>query len=109
MKKQRSTSNRRPVTKVASPPPAAIACFKFDLGDTARDVITGLQGVVTARCQYLTGCTQFLVQPPGADKQGQPKGSHWVDEGKLAAVVGKKRVVLQIEDNGGPQHEAPKH
>lgn len=87
----------------------SIAEFKFELGDTARDVITGLQGVVTGRCQYLTGCTQFLVQPPGASKDGQPKGSHWVDEGKLEPVRGKKRVVLNVEANGGPQHEAPKH
>jgi hypothetical protein len=82
--------------------------FKFELGEHAKDVITGLKGVVTGRCQYLTGCTQFLIQPPGA-KAGQPQTSHWVDEGKLEPIKGKKRVVLTIEANGGPQHEAPKH
>lgn len=104
MPKQYHSATRR--RSVAAPTPA----FKFALGDTARDVITGLQGVVTGRCEYLTGCTQYLVQPPGADKQGQPKGSHWVDEGKLDAVAGKKRVVLAPAPNGGPQaNEAPKH
>jgi hypothetical protein len=35
--------------------------FKFDLGVTVKDVIHGFEGVVTGRCQYLTGCTQYLV------------------------------------------------
>ncbi len=90
-------------------PDMHVTSFRFDLGSTARDIITNFEGVVTGRCQYLTGCTQYLLQPRGSAKA--PAGeSRWIDEGKLDLVPGKKPVALNAAPNGGPQaNEAPRH
>jgi hypothetical protein len=57
---------------------------KFTHGLKVRDKITGLEGIVTGYCDYITGCNQYLVQPPVKD--GDYKDSHWIDEGRLDAV-----------------------
>jgi L-rhamnose isomerase len=83
--------------------------FRFELGSTVRDIITSFEGVVTGRCQYLTGCTQYLVQPRGTAKAPAAE-SRWLDEAKLSLVPGKKRVELNATPNGGPQRlEPPRH
>ena len=37
--------------------------FKFDLGETVKDTITGFEGVVTRRTQWLNNCNTYGVQP----------------------------------------------
>lgn len=69
--------------------------MRIELGWTAKDKITGFQGVVTGRAEYLTGCNQLLVVPPlGAD--GSPREPHWYDEQRLDRI-GDDKVTL---DNG---------
>lgn len=81
--------------------------FRFELGATARDVITGFEGVVTGRCDYITGCTQFLLQPRGtAKKPSASDDSRWVDEARLESV-GRGLVRLAPAPNGGPQAKEP--
>lgn len=105
MKKKLSN---RPFTLKVTMPPIAVTSFKFELGVHVRDVVTGFRGVVTGRVQYLTGCSQFLIQPQGL-VGGRAQESFWIDEAKLEAVRGKKRIVLTVADRGGPQaNEAPK-
>lgn len=36
--------------------------FKFNCGDIVKDKITGFNGVVVARIQYLTGCNRYSIQ-----------------------------------------------
>lgn len=36
--------------------------FKFDLGDPVRDKITGFEGVVLCRSEYLTNCNRYGIQ-----------------------------------------------
>lgn len=51
------------------------------LGQKAKDKITGFEGVLIGRASYITGCDQYLVQPPLKDdafREGK-----WVDEGRL--------------------------
>jgi hypothetical protein len=36
--------------------------FKFELGATVRDTVTGFVGVVAGRTQYLFGCNRYGVQ-----------------------------------------------
>ena len=38
--------------------------MKVELGQKVQDSITGFVGRVTGRCEYITGCTQVLIQPP---------------------------------------------
>ncbi len=59
---------------------------KFNLGDEAKDKITGFQGILTGYAEYLTGCNQYVLQPKceaTADKY--PEGQ-WFDEGRIELV-----------------------
>lgn len=58
--------------------------FKISLGAKVRDKITGLEGVVTWRADYLTGCNRYGVQGPVND--GKVPESHGVDEMALEVL-----------------------
>lgn len=62
--------------------------MKLILGVTAKDVVTGFKGIVTAHVEYLTGCTQYLVQPP-VKKDGGYTDNKWFDEDRLEHVAAK--------------------
>lgn len=49
------------------------------LGDKARHVITGFEGIAVATVKYLTGCDQVCLQPQGLDASGQPFKSQYFD------------------------------
>ncbi len=75
-----------------------------------RDRVTGFEGVVVARCEYLTGCVQLDVAP-GVDKDGQMEKTWWIDEQRLEVVstdlVGKIGQTIKAGNArtpGGPQH-----
>ncbi len=40
------------------------------LGDKARAIITGFEGIVIAKVSYLTGCDQVCLQPQGLNEKG---------------------------------------
>lgn len=68
------------------------------LGDKVKDSITGFEGVVVARIEYLNGCIQFEVLPAGL-KDGQPLKAHWIDEQRLTKT--------SKATAGGPGHHPP--
>ena len=68
------------------------------LGRTVEDEITGFTGIALGRCQYLTGCTQVLVQPR-LNKDGVFVEPRWIDEDRLK-VVGDHVVKLSITTYG---------
>lgn len=80
----------------------------IELGKLAKDKVTGFQGIVTGRAQYLTGCTQYVVVPPVAVGGGFQHGE-WFDEGRLE-VVGDGVSVADVAGPtaGGPQRDAPR-
>lgn len=55
-------------------------------GDRVKDKITGFEGIVTARCVYITGCNQLLVQPQSAGGTEMPK-ANWIDEDRCEMVT----------------------
>lgn len=59
--------------------------MKHELGSKAKDVITGFEGVVVARAEYLTGYNQALVQPTHLDN-GKKVDCEWFDEQRLQRV-----------------------
>jgi len=69
--------------------------FKIELHTKATDSLTGFTGTVTARCEYITGCVQYQVQPMAKD--GEFKEPHWFDEDRLTAADKPK------SKRGGPQ------
>ena len=72
--------------------------FKFQNGDRVKDTLTGFTGTITGRCDYMTGCRQYSVNPGKVDKDGKVVGSIWLDEGRLILTGGKKKKI----DNGNP-------
>ena len=74
------------------------------LGMKAKDIITDREGIITAKAEYLTGCTQYAVT-------GKEKDSYdWVDEGRLL-ILDKTPIKLIKKDvsDGGPQQTPNKH
>lgn len=76
-----------------------MATPKYPLGATLRDTITGFQGVVTGRGEYLNGCVRYSLQPPALDNEGQPAKEGWFDEEQLELVRAGAAVAAS---HGGP-------
>lgn len=74
-----------------------------NLGKHGKDVITGFQGTITSEHHYLTGCTQFGIQPK-AKKDGTLGDICYFDEtrveisGKAAKLVVSRE---EVESNTG--------
>lgn len=78
---------------------------RINLGDKARDVVTGFVGTVTGKASYLTGCDQYVLTPPAKD--GELKDAGWFDENRIE-VLAPDTVTLtkaKKDKKGGP---APK-
>lgn len=74
--------------------------YKHELGKKAKDKITGFNGILTARCEFLTGCNRYCIQPTKLQKDGKPIDSIYFDEDQIEIIsdgisskeiTGKKR------------------
>lgn len=69
---------------------------------TVKDRVTGFIGTVTGHADYITGCDQYLVQPPAKD--GKWEEGRWFDHARLdiTQVDGKEFATedLLAEENG---------
>lgn len=74
----------------------------IELGDIARDKITGFTGVVIAKTSWLHGCNRFTLCPRGL-KDGKPIDSHSFDEPQLSVV--SRGEFTQHRETGGPRPE----
>lgn len=64
-------------------------------GVSAKDKITGLKGIITAKAEYITGCNQYLLQPK-VSESGDFKEGKWVDEGRIE--IDWHEPVIEISD-----------
>lgn len=89
--------------------------FKYEMGQEAKDLVTGFKGIIIYRCQHITGCDYYGLQPK-ADKEGKIPESQQFDENRVE-IVGKgikidsgipeeKKKAKDIP--GGPQPNAAK-
>lgn len=69
------------------------------LGQRVKDSITGFDGIVVARAEYLNGCVLLQVEPTKLNKDGSAMKAVWFDEQRL---TDKSRAVA-----GGPQSHPP--
>jgi len=79
------------------------------LGAKVRDRISGFEGIVTGRAEYLWGCVQILVNP-GQVKDSQPVTSTWLDEDRcevIAEQASELRPASADERRGGPVEDQP--
>jgi hypothetical protein len=82
------------------------------LGTKVKDMITGLEGIVIGRTEYLTGCAHIAVQPEKLKDDGTIPDAQWFDETR-AQVIDEKPVQLnppaKKDSTGGPGSNAPLH
>lgn len=78
----------------------------INLGLKAKDKITGFEGILTGRAQYLYGCDQYCIVPPARD--GKVGEVQWFDEGRIE-ITGKgiSPKDVQVQKPGGPQRDCP--
>lgn len=78
--------------------------FKFKMRDRVKDIITGYEGVITVRTEYMNGCIQYCVKKTELDKNGKIQEGEFFDEGELK-VVKKTKAVEPSKRRGGPQRD----
>lgn len=74
------------------------------LGDTAKDAITGFQGVVTARTSWIDANDHLSLQPTTLDNDGQPQKPNGFDATRCD-LVSKLQPPAPAERRGGPMDE----
>ena len=79
--------------------------FRFTLGDKVKDDITGFEGIVTRRTQWLNNCNTYGVQPTQL-KDGTPQSPESFDEPQLKIV--EEKVHKPSQKTGGPSRHVEK-
>lgn len=76
------------------------------LGDKVRDTISGLEGIVTQRTEFLNGCIQYALQPKIKKGTDMPPAWH-IDEEQLEVIEKKKPAKKKKKSApGGPTRKA---
>lgn len=78
--------------------------MKINLGDIAKDTITGFEGTVVCISTWLNGCARLTLQPRKM-RLGKPVESETFDELQLELVA--KGTLVPLRETGGPR-PAPK-
>lgn len=78
--------------------------FKFKLGAQARDTVTGFEGTITGRNEWLNGCKQYCLKAK-VGEDGKIKSGEWIDEQQVEIVKPAKEA--ERPPIGGPQADAP--
>ncbi len=84
-------------------------------GMKVRDVLSGFEGTVVCRAEWLYGCVRITVQPPGLH-EGKPIDWQTFDEPQLeildaigaVACIGSEHAQAQPAPTGGPSREGPR-
>lgn len=67
------------------------------LGKEATDIITGFTGVITSEHKYLTGCTQYGLQPKVSEKGILPK-TEFFDENRIRLTAINPAIIQHIDN-----------
>jgi hypothetical protein len=79
----------------------------IDVGDLARDRVSGFEGIVTGRSVFLNGCARILITPRGLNDKGEPKEAHWFDDLQCERVQTNAYSLGPDRKTGGPQNDPP--
>lgn len=85
--------------------------MRYELGARVRDLVTGVEGLVVGRAEWITGCDTYMVQPrTGDDGRTRPEAI-WVDEPRLQCLAEETEEGKRIKDAiglpGGEFHPEP--
>lgn len=78
------------------------------LGDKVRDTVTGLEGIVMCRAEWLYDCVRIIVQPQTLH-DGRPVENVQFDEGQLEVVSSGEIKPFEKKDKktGGDRSATP--
>lgn len=54
-------------------------------GNRVRDIVTGFEGIVTARVEFINGIVNYLVSPPVAE-DGDMREDMWVSACRIEYI-----------------------
>jgi len=82
--------------------------WKFRQGIRVKDQVSGFEGTITARVEYLNGCRQYCVEPK-LDKEGKVQDHKYIDEGQLESIPKKPKKASRkdVEPPGGQMPNEP--
>jgi len=77
------------------------------LGQKAKDKVTGFEGIIVGKAEYLFGCNQFGLAPEAKD--GKINGTSWFDEGRIE-VLGRGILPEEVTTKkpGGVNRDCPR-
>ena len=72
-----------------------------NLGKEAKDKITGFEGIIIGKINYLFGCAQYGIAPR-VKEDGKVNDTNWFDEGRIEIIGnGIAPEEVKVEKNGG--------
>jgi hypothetical protein len=74
----------------------------IELGDIAKDSITGFQGVVIGVTKWLHGCRRITLQPEKLSSEGKLLDNATFDEPQLIVVKRAKHATTSRTGGPGP-------
>lgn len=79
----------------------------LQLGQKAKDKITGFEGILVSRITYLYGCDQYGIAPEARD--GKIGDTNYFDEGRIE-IIGRGVLPeeVRVEKPGGVNRDCPK-
>jgi len=76
--------------------------FKYELGQKAKDKISGFAGIIVARIEFLNGCKRYSLAPEKL-KDEKPIDSEYFDEEQIIVkALNKAKKEKEKEGPGGP-------
>lgn len=78
-----------------------------NFGKKGTDKVTGFSGVITAKINYMYGCSQYGITPPIGEDMKR-RDVEWFDEGRIE--IGEKIIEpasVQVEVGGCEYREHP--
>lgn len=83
-----------------------------NLGKQGKDKITGFEGIIVSKIEYLFGCAQYGIAPPVYDNDKQKRGeTEYFDEGRIEIIgVGVTAKSVKVKKPGADfNKDAPRH
>lgn len=78
--------------------------MEIKLGQKVRCIVSGYEGIATARVEYLNGCIQYCVA--GRSVDNKPGETVYIDHAQLE--LAGEGVNVDAKDTGGPNQYQPK-
>ena len=74
----------------------------MELGSKARDTISGFEGIVVAKTEWLNGCVRYTLEPTKLKDDGSTLDDETFDVQQLEAIEEAKP--KEKASTGGPPH-----